>query len=71
MKKYRFTGVVNDMHQHQKRTKSVNQPHTTFKIATDPVNQKIFEKIIKEIALGVHYAEIIIYTKKGKKIEVQ
>ena len=63
---YSFTGVIYGMSQHKKKTKAVGEPHTSFKVAVQPVEQNIFEKMIEEIALNGHHAIITIKTMKAK-----
>lgn len=61
--KFEFRGIITDMHQKSKGSKSVNEPHTIFTFACSPVDQKKFEDIISKIALGGHCADIHIVTK--------
>lgn len=64
---YSFTGVIYGMHQRKKKTKAVQQPHTAFQLAVDPIEQRTFEKIIEEIALNGHHAIITIKTLRRNK----
>jgi len=65
--RYTFRGIIANMSQHEKKTKSINEPHTTFTFACSPVDQKKFEEIIENIALGGHCADIHIVTKNLEK----
>ena len=67
MSEYSFKGIIKDLQQKHNGDKYLNQPHTVVSFAMTPMmKQDIFEQIVKEIALGSHFANVGIQTREKK-----